>query len=403
MMRNRTKQNEKPNPIIVELSNKRKQMTLLWSMLFVTLTIVILLCWNYPNISHLIEIDFIALGSFNEINNKYITNNTFQFNDQIGLVITSCARWNKLEIALRSFEKYNTYSHIVKKYVIDDCNDDIGFNLTASKFPDYIFVHTSTPRTNEYSSSEYRMILATKESHDFFANDTEIKYIFYTEDDWRFYKYGFIEDSLSILKSKNKHKTLSFVNLRNVQYYKPFLIIHQFCGGWNKYRLDTHNVFISQYNGFLNKKVEYFLHRDNQPSFSHCWGHWSANPGLKIKSVFLDIWEQNNCKTEKCIACAFKKANYSIANTISNGYVGHMGYKSHVRQRFDVNMYNENKSKHITEHDHVVASVNHTELRRINDKWFINETNCKYSRQINEHLFVEREILLMLNDSLIIQ
>eukprot|EP01084_Bolivina_argentea_P159300 277446_1 len=154
--------------------------------------------------------------------------------DTIFVLILSCGRWNELSETIESFELYNTYKCLKRKIVMDDCNDIIGLNKMSDKYHklyNYEFFTTNTPRNSTYSQVSVRTILSIYESIIKYGNDC--KYVFQIEDDWKFYRHGFIQDSLSILKSHEMKLRydhyinpfapqikISMVNLRNKQIYK---------------------------------------------------------------------------------------------------------------------------------------------------------------------------------------
>src|ERR1035441_5909366 len=89
-------------------------------------------------------------------------------NAEITLVLTSCGRYDLLSQTLESFYKFNTYS-IKEVIIVEDWNRE-----GQIKSIDKAYARVKTP------------------------------YIFACEDDWCFYKSGFIEKSLEILEKYPK-------------------------------------------------------------------------------------------------------------------------------------------------------------------------------------------------------
>ena len=282
-------------------------------------------------------------SSFNIFNNIDANNTHYNiiFTEPINVIILSCGRWYELSKTIESFEKYNTYKFIRKKIVMDDCLDMDGLNHMQLKYSShgYIFLHTTTPRNKNYSKTSARAAWSLYEGLTKYCNDSDVKYVFHLEDDWEFYRAGFIEDSLAILKSdeidNNRlvYKNISQVHLRNYQIYKPRLAIEDFCGG-SLTKDHIKLVHQSRYKGY-HKNLSYFLYQEKS---NRCWYHYSNNPGLTDVNLLIEGIENCVAKglngltmAEHCLSCQYKRKGYTLASTmIMNGYVGHLGSKSHV-------------------------------------------------------------------------
>lgn len=109
---------------------------------------------------------------------------------EVSVVLTSCNRVDLLEKTLDSFHKYNTYT-ITKFTVIDDsgvigCNDKLSL-----KYPDIIFLYNGTNIGQVRSiDSVYKLV--------------DTPYVFHLEEDWEFYKEGFIEAGLEVIDLDEK-------------------------------------------------------------------------------------------------------------------------------------------------------------------------------------------------------
>lgn len=115
--------------------------------------------------------------------------------DKITIVLTSCGRNDLLEKTLDSFFKYNTYP--IERYIIteDSANPEIFKEceiLNKEKYDnklEFVFNHKKIGQSASIDLA-YSMV------------DTE--YIFHCEEDWEFYRDGFIEDSIKVLKTQPK-------------------------------------------------------------------------------------------------------------------------------------------------------------------------------------------------------
>ncbi|MEI9805488.1 MAG: glycosyltransferase [Pseudolabrys sp.] len=111
--------------------------------------------------------------------------------EQITLVLTSCGRLNLLQQTLQSFVKFNTYP-IAQAIIIEDSGKlDLRASLGMElPFPVKII-------QNETNLGQIKSI-------DVAYAQVETPYIFHCEDDWEFFKPGFIEASLDILEQDPK-------------------------------------------------------------------------------------------------------------------------------------------------------------------------------------------------------
>ena len=111
--------------------------------------------------------------------------------DPITLVITSCGRLNLLQRTVRSFLAYNTYP-IKEAIIIEDSGKlDLRSQLAIDlPFP-VKFIH------NQINLGQIKSI-------DTAYAEVKTPYIFHCEDDWEFFKPGFIETSLDILRRDPK-------------------------------------------------------------------------------------------------------------------------------------------------------------------------------------------------------
>ena len=109
----------------------------------------------------------------------------------VTLVITSCGRLDLLEQTLRSFYHYNS-KPVDKTLIIDDSGNNLDFSKIESciKGPFEIIKNETNLGQIKSIDKVYARV------------DTE--YIFHCEDDWEFFKSGFIEKSYEILQTNDK-------------------------------------------------------------------------------------------------------------------------------------------------------------------------------------------------------
>ncbi|QUM74918.1 glycosyltransferase [Moritella sp. 24] len=109
----------------------------------------------------------------------------------VSVVLTSCDRFDLLELTLESFFEFNTYA--IKQFIIIEDSPYIDkLKDCLNKF-DYDFtVIWNNPRLGQLKSIDKAYSEVTSD------------YIFHCEDDWKFHKKGFIEACLTPLISNDK-------------------------------------------------------------------------------------------------------------------------------------------------------------------------------------------------------
>jgi len=115
-----------------------------------------------------------------------------EIKNKVTFVLTSCKRFDLLEPTLRSFFKYNTYP--IEEYIIIEDSPNIEqLNIVLQKFKDIKFtVLYNNPQIGQLPSIDRAYALVKTD------------YIFHCEDDWLFYRPGFIEKSFSVLLENEK-------------------------------------------------------------------------------------------------------------------------------------------------------------------------------------------------------
>lgn len=119
--------------------------------------------------------------------------------EDITFVLTSCGRVNLLFKTIDSFLKYNTYP--IKEYIIiEDSGDDEIVKKIRHRYGEQFKIIANQQNIGLIKSID--KVYSTVSS----------KYVFHCEDDWVFYRSGFIEDSLEII---NFNPTITYISLRS--------------------------------------------------------------------------------------------------------------------------------------------------------------------------------------------
>ncbi len=224
------------------------------------------------------------LRSYIEKNIKY------SVNDTVSLFLTSCNRPELLRATLESFVKYNTYP--IEYGVIVEDSGLKGINDFAhSIVPFPLKIIYADQRRGQMKSIENGLQ---------FLNT---KYVFHCEEDWEFYNYGFIEESMKILKKNNK---ITGVRLRSFDE--------------------------------LTNRYNFSITRVDNEDYCIVSGHYTSyswNPSLRTIEVqkMFTPYEKSGLHSicEGGLAKAFEDLGMMTATTSkAEGYVRHIGWHAHV-------------------------------------------------------------------------
>lgn len=202
------------------------------------------------------------------------------------LVLTSCNRPDLLEKTLDSFFKFNTYP--IKKYIIvEDSGKPTINNFLKEKYSEYNMLWIDNA-TN----------LGQMKSIDIAYSFVDTEYIFHCEEDWEFYREGFIEDSMEVLESDSK---LIQVWLREVDDTNGHPIENEY-----------HNVGSKKYRLLITKYYD-------------VWNGFSFNPGLRRLYDYELIKPIQQFDGEPWVSVKYGDMGYRAA-IFDKGYVKHIGW-----------------------------------------------------------------------------
>ncbi|MDP2242729.1 glycosyltransferase family 2 protein [Pseudomonas sp.] len=112
----------------------------------------------------------------------------FANDSNITLVLTSCGRLDLLQKTLESFDRYNT-APIREVLITEDSGNEGVHQAIPHSWRPFTRVFINRPQLGQIASID--MAYA----------EVRTSLIFHCEDDWEFYRPGFIEDSLAILEA----------------------------------------------------------------------------------------------------------------------------------------------------------------------------------------------------------
>ena len=105
----------------------------------------------------------------------------------ITLVVTSCGRLDLLKLTLESFDRFNT-APIREVFITEDSGDEAVRAAIPPNWLEHCTVFVNKPKLGQLASI------------DLAYSKVSTPYIFHCEDDWEFYRPGFVEDSRTILE-----------------------------------------------------------------------------------------------------------------------------------------------------------------------------------------------------------
>nr|WP_314265620.1 glycosyltransferase [uncultured Moellerella sp.] len=220
----------------------------------------------------------------------------FDEESNVTIVLTSCGRFDLLKKTLESLDKFNSYP--IKKVIIteDSGNDNIKNHL-PEHWKEYTFIIINNPRLGQIKSID----LAYKH--------VDSEYIFHCEDDWLFYRTGFIEESISVLEN---NKNIVLVSLRDFD---------------NDIKINYPDHYLGDNYIFEGISCSRLCCTDN------IWGGFSFNPGLRRMSDYLLLApyynEMSSDIREKELSIGYLSKGMFIA-ILKESAVKHIGWEQHV-------------------------------------------------------------------------
>lgn len=218
-------------------------------------------------------------------------------NLKVTFVLTSCKRFDLLEPTLRSFLKYNTYP--IEEYIIIEDSPNIEkLNRVLKKFPEVKF-------TALYNDPQLGQLRSIDRAYSHVKTD----YIFHCEDDWLFYRPGFIEKSFSIL--------LENVKVINV---------------WLREQNDTNNHPLEKQ---VHQTADGVQYKYLQAGFQGGFHGFTFNPGLRRTKDYELIKPYANWPDEIDLSNEYYHKYHFRGVILVDGYVKHLG--DHRKIRFKIN------------------------------------------------------------------
>jgi len=213
--------------------------------------------------------------------------------DRVTFVLTSCGRPDLLRQTLDSFVAHNT--HPIARYIlIEDSGDEETHDFIQQRYGDLLDrIIFNEPRLGQIRSIDRAYA------------EVDTPYIFHCEDDFEFFRPGFIEESLSVLR------------------FDPAVVTV-----WLRHLWDCKRHKIGPRIQYTEDGVMY---RPVLPKVSHgeTWHGFTFNPGLRRTADYRRIEPFDAIGHELQINYAYHELGYHGV-VLEEGATAHIGHGRHV-------------------------------------------------------------------------
>ncbi len=224
----------------------------------------------------------------------------FSEDSDVSIMITSCGRFELLKRTLESLDKFNTYP-IRKVYITEDSGQQGVFNCLPESWREHTQVYVNEPKLGQLASI------------DLAYGDIETEWVFHCEDDWEFYRPGFIEDSIVLLTEDQQALQVWLRSAaHDLAIHSPYVYLSD--------RRNIKNIFFYKIN---SEKAD--------------WQGFSFNPGLRRMADYKKHAPYTQFSGEKDLSRLYAAEN-RYALILENDAVLHTGFGEHV-------VVNEEKEK----------------------------------------------------------
>ncbi|URW80797.1 glycosyltransferase family 2 protein [Xiashengella succiniciproducens] len=238
----------------------------------------------------------------------------------ITLVITSCGRLDLLQRTIDSLWQY--YQFPKDRFIIieDSANKAVATELQS------IYGQKATVIFNEKNIG---LLASVDKAYSY----VKTPYIFHCEDDWVFYRPGFIEESIAMLEADPKLKQ---VNLRSIHH--DYIKNHPL--DIEKERLEIAGT--TCYKVRMPENFDKSGIKTQLPLHELDWSCFSFNPGVvRLKDYAATKGYKNIAESEAEISSWYKKRGYYMV-VLENDAVLHIGW-GHSLEGHDPKTYSFSK------------------------------------------------------------
>lgn len=216
----------------------------------------------------------------------------FSLESDVTLVVTSCGRFDLLARTLASFDRFNT-APIREVVITEDSGSEQVHAAIPEHWKEHVLVHVNVPKLGQLASI------------DLAYSQVKTPFIFHCEDDWFFYRPGFIEDSRCVLDSD---PLIMQVWLRS---YAHDIQVHS----------SYHHLGVRRHIG----GVACYPVLSDKPE----WQGFSFNPGLRRLADYQLLAPYSDKSGEKFLSTTYAAQGFS-AMILEADAVLHTGFGAHV-------------------------------------------------------------------------
>ncbi|WP_077046728.1 glycosyltransferase [Pseudomonas sp. KK4] len=216
----------------------------------------------------------------------------FSKESDITFVVTSCGRLDLLKITLDSFDRFNT-APIREVFITEDAGDEGIHAIIPAHWKDHCTVFVNRPKLGQLASI------------DLAYEHVKTAYVFHCEDDWEFYRRGFVEDSLAVLEARPE-------------------ILQVWLRSYN-HDLRIHSPYIRLGEREVVEGVACYPLISDKPE----WQGFSLNPGLRRMKEYRLCAPFTGYSGEKALSVRYAELNLA-ARILEADAVMHTGFGLHV-------------------------------------------------------------------------
>lgn len=221
----------------------------------------------------------------------------FSEDSAITVVVTSCGRFDLLKKTLESFDRFNT-APIRGVLITEDAGDEAVHGAIPEHWRPHTRVFVNRPRRWQLASID----LAYAE--------VRTEYVFHLEDDWEFYRAGFVEDSLVLLE-----------------------VFPRVCTVWLRsfaHDLRCHYPWYALGEREVVQGVRHHRVLSSNPQ----WSGFSLNPGLRRLRDYTAAAPYAPFGTEQALSTHYGGLGF-YALTLEADAILHLGWDAHVSSNKD--------------------------------------------------------------------
>lgn len=216
----------------------------------------------------------------------------FSKDSDVSIMITSCGRFDLLKRTVDSLDKFNTYP-IRKVYITEDSGKQEVLACIPEEWKEYTTFYINEPKLGQLASI------------DLAYGDIDTEWVFHCEDDWEFYRPGFIEDSKVLLTEDQQALQVWLRSAaHDLAVHSPYV-----------YLSDRRNI------------KEIICYKVNSEKSD--WQGFSFNPGLRRMTDYKQHAPYSQFAGEKDLSRLYSSEN-RYALILENDAVLHTGFGAHI-------------------------------------------------------------------------